>query len=414
MVRGTVRVTAGSPKYALVIDSIERVRGGGRRRRARPQGRDWFVRAGESGGDGSREKPFRDPYQALEKAAPGDRIHVTGGEYGGKLKSGKWVVDKPWLALLGGYDRDFTRRDPWSSRRCSIGPPDSKTKARATSRRRRRPHRADRRRLRLRRRTLNSYERTAASISSGPTTRAPLGVLAQTSVVRNCVFVNGAGGAVRMSTGVTFENNIIVNVWHSGITVTASGRPQGAPAEIRNNTILFVWERRFHDASNSSGVGIDLQSDAKAIVEGNILQYVDNFAVKANVRLSELALNRNVFFLNWAALRSTAAMPPPTVAEHALGQLAELSFKQAEGNVAANGDFALDPAFYARWFARTSVATTRFPQATWQAIAPQVGGDMKAGIAPAYDFKQAATLVPRNMAVTAGARPTPLDVAFGR
>jgi len=58
----------------------------------RPEGRDWFVRAGSTGGDGSREKPFRDPFQALEKAEGGDTIHVAGGDYFGKLRSGKWLL----------------------------------------------------------------------------------------------------------------------------------------------------------------------------------------------------------------------------------------------------------------------------------------------------------------------------------
>src|SRR5262249_30951306 len=57
---------------------------------ARPEGRDWFVKAGASGGDGTREKPFRDPFQALDKAEGGDAIHVAGGDYFGKLRSGKW------------------------------------------------------------------------------------------------------------------------------------------------------------------------------------------------------------------------------------------------------------------------------------------------------------------------------------
>ena len=52
----------------------------------RKKGKDYYVRAGSSGGDGSRDQPFRDPFQALDKAAAGDVIHVAGGEYFGKLK----------------------------------------------------------------------------------------------------------------------------------------------------------------------------------------------------------------------------------------------------------------------------------------------------------------------------------------
>src|SRR5882672_3195574 len=59
---------------------------------ARPAGRDWFVRAGSSGGDGSREKPFRDLFQPLEKCEGGDTIHVAAGEYFGKLRAGQWLL----------------------------------------------------------------------------------------------------------------------------------------------------------------------------------------------------------------------------------------------------------------------------------------------------------------------------------
>src|SRR5207244_2805114 len=81
----------------------------------RPEGRDWFVRAGASGGDGTREKPFRDPFQALDRAEGGDAIHVAGGEYFGKLRSGKWKILIRNLALLGGYNAEFTQRDPWGN-----------------------------------------------------------------------------------------------------------------------------------------------------------------------------------------------------------------------------------------------------------------------------------------------------------
>src|SRR5215510_3336271 len=75
-------------------------------------GRDWFVRSGSSG-DGTKQKLFKDPWQALEEVEPGDIIHVTQGVYHGKLDSGNWIVTTPGLTLLGGYNEDFSKRDPW-------------------------------------------------------------------------------------------------------------------------------------------------------------------------------------------------------------------------------------------------------------------------------------------------------------
>ena len=74
--------------------------------------RDWFVRAGSSG-TGTRAAPFGDPWQALDACEAGDRIHVAGGKYYGRLDSGVWKLPFARLQLLGGYDADFKTRDPW-------------------------------------------------------------------------------------------------------------------------------------------------------------------------------------------------------------------------------------------------------------------------------------------------------------
>lgn len=42
--------------------------------------RDWFVRDGASGGDGSLAKPFNDPWQALDVCEANDAIHVAAGK----------------------------------------------------------------------------------------------------------------------------------------------------------------------------------------------------------------------------------------------------------------------------------------------------------------------------------------------
>ena len=91
LLRGTYRtgVASSQQKMTIIVESIVPGPPLSPAASARPEGRDWFVRAGSTGGDGTREKPFRDPFQALEKAEGGDAIHVAGGDYFGKLRSGK-------------------------------------------------------------------------------------------------------------------------------------------------------------------------------------------------------------------------------------------------------------------------------------------------------------------------------------
>ena len=79
------------------------------------QARDWFVREGASGGDGTQGKPFADPWQALDKCEANDAIHVTGGKYFGRSNVGTWAIPFDGVQLIGGYDKDFKERDPWKN-----------------------------------------------------------------------------------------------------------------------------------------------------------------------------------------------------------------------------------------------------------------------------------------------------------
>src|SRR5882762_6135560 len=77
---------------------------------------DWFVAAdGGMFGDGSRERPFHDPWQAIRSAGPGDVIHIAAGTYFGRYDRSSWIIDCPNLTLRGGYSPDFTTRMPWKT-----------------------------------------------------------------------------------------------------------------------------------------------------------------------------------------------------------------------------------------------------------------------------------------------------------
>jgi len=408
VVRGIARARDGMPKNALVIDAIV-PRDQPEVTTVRPKGRSWFVRAGESGGDGSREQPFHDPYKALEKAAPGDVIHVAEGEYGGKLKNGKWIIDKKYLVLLGGWDREFRVRDPWKTPSLLHWPTDSKTQGQGPLLEGTGDHTGlivDG--FAFDRRSLNLYDQDGFIVPSRSDVSEHVVVFSPESVVRNCTFVNGAGGAARISNGVTFENNIIANVWTSAIKVTSGFGTR--VARIRNNTILFVFSRGdFHDGSNSTGSGIELSPLVPAIVEGNLIQYVDNFAIKSNANLNEVAVTNNSFFRNWSTFRTTKNTPPPTVDENSMHLMAHLPLRRADGNVVVDGGFTLEPGFYSSWFARTSPNTSRFTVDDWKAIAPSdaPAEPVKAGIG-FLDWRKVAQLVPTH-AQARGARPRKLS-----
>ena len=52
-------------------------------------------------------------WKALSKSVRGDVIHVTAGTYNGKGGSGAFIVKVPNLTLAGGYNSDFSKRDPF-------------------------------------------------------------------------------------------------------------------------------------------------------------------------------------------------------------------------------------------------------------------------------------------------------------
>ncbi len=403
VIRGVAKAGPAVPRSLLLMERIEHFEPPIPPPAPRPTGQDWFVRAGESGGDGSKEKPFKDMYQAIDAAKPGDRILVAEGEYNGKLKSGKWQIAKPFLTLLGGYNRDFSARNPWQTVSLLQWPADSKTEGQGVLLEGTGEHNGlivdgfvfDRK-------TFNRYDADGFLASAGVRDDVHLSVSAPDSVVRNCVFINGTGGAVRMSNAVTFENNIVANVWNSAVKV--SGGFGTRPAVIRNNTILFVYTRHPYENSASTGSGVDLDVNAAAIIEGNAIQYVDNFALKINARPLHVVVNGNTFFRNFAAFRGAHSTPPPTIDEKNLSLLSHVPFLSAVGNRELDGAFPLNPEAYASWFLRTSQFTERVSPEEWKKLAPPtLAPSVKPGIGRAIDVKDAVLLFSKE-SQAAGAR----------
>ena len=76
-------------------------------------GADLYVarKGGKNNNPGTKEKPLRNIWKAVDKAKAGDVIHVTGGTYSGKMSCG-WIEVNKAVTLKGGYSQDFAQRDP--------------------------------------------------------------------------------------------------------------------------------------------------------------------------------------------------------------------------------------------------------------------------------------------------------------
>jgi hypothetical protein len=304
LIRGVCKLTGARQKATIQVESVVPTDAPPKAKPARPKGRDWYVRAGAAGGDGSRDKPFRDPFQPLEKAAPGDTIRVAAGDYFGKLRSANWKVGTKHLTFLGGYSVDFAQRDPWKNpTRLVMAPPDPESKDRPK-------HSGEFLEssdpcdgLELDGfvfdgSTVNSYFDAGAG---GLNLRgSPFGSMIKLRgaelTVRNCVFVNASGTAVELNAPEgAFENNVVVNT--SGMALSI--RSQGAGVwTVRRNTLLFALDptpRAGTGQSSAAGCLLHVTGRAAVRFEGNILGFADNYSVRATVARDKLRMDGNAF-----------------------------------------------------------------------------------------------------------------------
>lgn len=414
--RGTAYAIGGVTKGGFFIDSIELYEGGAAAA-ARPQGRDWFVRAGASGGDGSKAKPFKDPWQALEKVESGDSIHVAEGEYYGKLKAGLWKIDTTNIALIGGYDKDFTERNPWKHPTRLLTPLDFKgTKGGYTIEGVDDHTGAIVDGFVFDKKTLNLYE-SDGDLNYDKSDKAEHIWFAKPGcIIRNNVFLNGAAAALRVAGGQTVENNIIIN--HVYRAVNADGG-FGGTFIFRNNTVLFAWDPiRFGQGHGANGNLLSLQGSVVAKVDNNIFEFADNDAIRLAVDAKDIELTNNTFSKNlWSNVQRVTDWT--AVDDKEFSHLEDLKFKKAGGNVLAASGVPLDRAWFDVYLGRVAYVPGKVVMDDWNQLRELMGqpvmatgGKAGGGFAPAYDWAKALQLFPRNPKVTAGARASTFPVSF--
>ena len=93
--------------------SVPEGRSGGSK--VKGSGTTWYVSTnGSNKNDGqSPETPLKNVQKALDEASDGDLICVAEGNYTGTLDQGFIEITK-YVSLVGGYNEDFSERDPYS------------------------------------------------------------------------------------------------------------------------------------------------------------------------------------------------------------------------------------------------------------------------------------------------------------
>lgn len=385
--RGLYRTDTGNnrQKVTLVVEDIRPAPMFTPPLPARPAGRDWFVRAGSSGGDGSREKPFRDPFQAIEKCEGGDTIHVAAGEYFGKLRAGRWLLTMRNLALLGGYDAEFSARDPWANPTRFLLDAEEKAKGRPSGKILYSEEVSDGLILDgfiFDGATWNTYKDGSLDLANSPL--APLvhlrGVNAPITIC-NCLFVNGSENGVQLDSALlTFENNVIVNTSGDALVVNANG---AGPAVIRNNSFLFACDptdRAGSGRSSSRGTLLQLKGRGGYTLESNIIGFADNYGLRMalsqdNVTLRTNALGANLF--NHVCDCQYLFADGSNWARRVEGD----SAYAVEGNTLGVAPWPVDREYLDLVLMRLFTLPSRISKEEWKSIASTVG----ASVRPAED-----------------------------
>ncbi|MBX5484255.1 MAG: hypothetical protein IRZ16_20720 [Myxococcaceae bacterium] len=416
--KGTARKIRGFPPAGFHLDSLEPYEPAAQDAMAsRPKGRDWFVRAGSRGGDGSREKPFKDPWQALEKVQAGDSVHVAEGEYYGKLKTGRWTINKPYVALIGGYDSQFRERNPWKHPTRLFSPESYKGRRDGYVIQGEDDHTGtiidgfvfDRA-------TDNRYKPNGDLDPNESEKMEHLWLAKPNCIVRNNLFINGAEGAIRIGNGNTMENNIILNHWSHAVRVQrAFGN---APFVFRNNTVAFVWDRQFGVPHRSTGFLLSIDNGVSAVIDNNIFEFADNNAIMLMADPADIVFTNNTFAHNlWSNLKWTKN--ETTVDDKTFGMLKDLRFKKCEGNQVISANLKIDEKWFDTYLNRTAYVPGKVTMDEWNQLREILGQPLIAtggrgpeGLAPRYPWEKGLQLFPTNPKVKAGARAKDLPVTF--
>ena len=275
----------------------------------------WYVSpSGAKANEGTTpEAPLKTIYGALDKAAPGDKILVAAGVYGGKAGVGHIEITKA-VELYGGYSADFKTRD-FKKNQSIIRP---KMEQNAT------PPKNGTVEFTLTddngktvfdgffidHSEVNAYhprEGKPEGVETGywlePPTKGdyPFASLKKYAIygnttgdftITNCLILNSSFYAINLNHlrgVVNIKNNLIINA-----------RMMACNVSCRSATVLFTWSRTkdFGDM----GYGVRALSKVDANISHNLigLSIMSAFDNSMNNRKGEakVTLNENMFFLN--------------------------------------------------------------------------------------------------------------------
>ena len=159
----------------------------------------------------------------------------------------------------------------------------------------------------------------------------------------------------------------------------------------------------------SEGYALQTGGWAKAELDGNVFAFIDNVGVKI-ADPKGIAMTNNVFAQNLYA--NAFWMSKHTfIDDDNFRSLGDLGMRKTEGNQVLNCGFDLDQKWFEAYLGRTAYTPGKVTMDEWNQLREMMGqpvlakgGQPAEGMAPAYDYKKAAKLFPKNPKCTAGAK----------
>ncbi len=345
------------------------------------QGTTWYVSAANGKGkQGTKEAPVRDLSVIAPGLSPGDTVLIAGGTYLGRADNGSDQISVT-CKILGGWNNDFTARDPWGATR-TIFSGDNKTRnwnfnARLwlNCRGQKTPgdivvdgilvdnggrnYYSRDEGSKILRKANPSTGNNATPESPGIHIDTPRG---GTATIKNCIVMNtaptGGTGAIyafgNENSTLTITNNLVINNTGTGIHCVSSWHPRdgkGLPKfTVAENSVLFSW--KYDPIATHGGSSLKMDTDTLVTANNNVFAFNDYYDVDNVKKSKDLTLKNNLFGI---ALAGDYQEFSTVIDLKSIDEQAQLLSKDSGGNVREKVELQLDPTWAASYAQRTVI-----------------------------------------------------------
>lgn len=349
-------------------------------------------------GGGTIEKPYKNIEWAIEKANPGDVIHIAAGHYPGIAGKGHWVVEKNNLTFLAGYKDDFSERNPFTHVTLLAWDDSDKNKTK------RWPgpeieaiKDGDAKFAQALggitidgftmdggpRNTYFDNEQNKSMITHDTPEDCLMHICVHTgskAIVRNCTFLNPGRLTcmiiqAKAEASVEVANCLLLNACRHSIDIQTKLDKKGGRADFsfHHNTVVFSWE-----VAKANGSGVYVRNYANAKVYNNIIAWCDKFAlcnayyekklnergvpVETGLPNEEIEFDNNLIYAckggiyGWVAKGQSGIL-----ATTDLGELEDTSLASAEDNEFGDPEFVYNQAWMTEFLNRDTAAEGEIP-----------------------------------------------------